>query len=143
MKLTGKEMASLCVEENGKPRFTICQLNWYQLLNNFIVQKIWAELQKNDRIERFVTQYITIDNIKISKESKVKVIFQASLKKEIPGFINNKYNAIHNELEIKDFYNHIIDLFDDYACELDTDINNINLELVELEILKEDNSNEN
>ena len=137
MKLTGKEDAGLCIEENGKPYLTICQLNWHQLLNDVIIDRICNELQKNNNIQKYITRYITINNKKISKNSILKLKVQASLKEGLPGMKNNKYDSTNNSLKVQDFYNYIIGLFEFYACELDTYINNIKLELVELEIIDE------
>lgn len=137
MKLTGKEHARLCIEENGKPYLTICQLNLYQLLNKVIVDRISSELQKNDCIQRFVTRYMTINDIKLSKDSTVRLKVKASLKEGLPDIRNNRYDSTNNSLKIRDFYNYIIELFEFYAHELDTDINNIKIELVALEIVEE------
>lgn len=136
MKITGKEKASLTIEKNDKPELTICQLNWGQLLNNVIVSKIFSELQKNGNIKKCDTRDIMINDMKLSKKNKISVKFKASLKIKIPGIKNNKYEARKDSLQIKDFYNYIVELFEDYAYELDTDIDNIKLELVELEIIE-------
>ena len=135
MKLTGKENAILCIEENGKPYLTISQLNWNQLLNTVIIDKICSELKSNNAIKKFVTRYIMIDKMKILNKSILSVKFEVSLKKNIADIENYKYNAINGYLKVKDFYNYIIGLFEFYSYELDTDIDNIQLELVELEII--------
>lgn len=135
MKLTGKEMVSLYTEENGKSNFTISQLNLNQLLNTFILDRMCQQLIKNKNNERLTTGYLTINDMKISKGTKVSVKFRASLKKHIPIFKNTKYIATFPDLEISEFYNYVVDLFDFYAYELDTVIDNIKLELIELEII--------
>lgn len=137
MKLTGKEKASLCIEENGKPYLTICQLNWNQLLNNVIVNRIDNELHKKNNIQRFDTRYIAINNRKLLKDSIIRVKVRASVKEDLPEMRNKKYNSTKNSLKVQNFYNFIIREFEYYSCELDTDINNIKLELVELEIVEE------
>ncbi len=137
MKLTGKENASLCIEENGKPYLTICQLNWNQLLNDTIIDRICNEQERSNTIQRYNTKYITINNKRISKNSIVKLKINASLKEGLPGIRKDKYEVTENSLIIQDFYNYIIELFEFYAYELDTEIDNINLELVELEIVDE------
>ena len=43
---------------------------------------------------------------------------------------------------LKDFYNTIVDLFETYAYEMDTEIDNIHIDIVEIEIVKGD-KNEN
>lgn len=133
MKLTGKEDASLCVEEEGKPYFTICQLNWHQLLNYFVCEKIWCKAKKNEEIEEFDTRYITINNLKIPKEAKVKVGFQISTKATPATVVENKYEI---SFLIKDFYNTLIQLFKDFSNKYNTTIWNIGLELIELEIIE-------
>lgn len=137
MKLDGKEMVSLYTEKNGERNFTISQLNLDQLLNIFILDRMCLNLIKN-KTEKLVTGYLTINDMKISKGTKVSVKFQASLKETIPELENTKYDAVHKDLDISEFYNHVVELFDFYAYELDTVIDNIKLELVELEVLKED-----
>lgn len=137
MKLTGKESVSLYTEKNGERNFTICALNLDQLLNIFILDRMCLNLIKN-KTEKLVTGYLTIDDIKISKGTKVSVKFQVSLKESISGLENTKYDAVHQNLDISDFYNHVVELFDFYAYELDTVIDNIKLELIELEQLKEE-----
>lgn len=133
MKLTGKEMVSLYTEKDGERNFTISQLNLNQLLNIFILDRMCLQLIKN-KPEKLVTGYLTIDDIKISKGTKVSVKFQVSLKETIPGLENTKYDAVHPDLDISDFYNHVVELFEFYAYELDTVIDNIRVELTELEI---------
>ena len=137
MKLTGKESVSLYTEKDGERNFTICALNLDQLLNIFILDRMCLNLIKN-KTEKLVTGYLTINDMKISKGTKVSVKFQASLKETIPELENTKYDAVHKDLDISEFYNHVVELFDFYAYELDTVIDNIKLELVELEVLKED-----
>ena len=137
MKLTGKEWVSLYAEKDGERYFTISQLNLNQLINNFILDRMCQELIKN-KTEKLVTGYLTIDDMKISKGTKVSVKFRVSLKKGIPFLKNIKYIAINQNLDISEFYNYVVELFDFFACELDTVIDNIKLELIELEQMKEE-----
>lgn len=133
MKLTGKENVSLYTEKDGERNFTISQLNLDQLLNIFILDKMCRELVKG-KIEKLVTGYLTINDIKISKGTKVYVKFQVSLKETIAELENTKFTAVQDELDISEFYNHVVELFEFYAHELDTVIDNIKLELIELNI---------
>lgn len=137
MKLTGKESVSLYTEKDGERNFTICALNLDQLLNNFILDRMCLNLIKNKK-EQLVTGYLTINNTKISKGTKVSLKFQISLNETITGLENKNYTAIHSDLDISDFYNLVVELFDYYACKLNTVIDNIRVELIELEVLKED-----
>ena len=133
MKLTGKESVSLYTEKDGERNFTICALNLEQLLNNFILDRMCLNLIKNKK-EQLVTGYLTINNTKISKGTKVSLKFQISLKETSTGLENKNFTAIHSDLDISDFYNLVVELFDYYACKLSTVIDNIKIELVELEI---------
>lgn len=133
MKLTGKEYVSLYTEKDGERNFTISQLNLDQLLNIFILDKMCRELVKG-KTEKLVTGYLTINDIKISKGTKVYVKFQVSLKETIKELGNTKFTAVQDELDISEFYNHVVELFEFYAYELDTVIDNIKLELIELNI---------
>lgn len=135
MKLTGKEKVSLYTEKDGKRNFTISQLNLDQLINDFILDRMCQQLIKNKNNEELVTGYLTIDDTKISKGTKVSLKFQISLKKNIPFFKKIEYIAIFDKSDIAEFYNYVIELFDFYAYELDTVIDNIKLELIELEII--------
>jgi len=137
MKLTGKESVSLYTEKDGERNFTICALNLDQLLNIFILDRMCLNLIKN-KTEKLVTGYLTINDMKISKGTKVSVKFRVSLKKSIPLLKNTKYIATCPRLDISEFYNHVIELFDLWAYELNTVIDNIKLELIELEILEEE-----
>ena len=134
MKLTGKEWVSLYAEKDGERYFTISQLNLNQLINNFILDRMCQDLIQN-KTEKLDTGYIAINDTKISKGTKVSVKFRVSLKKRIPFLKNIKYIAINQNLDILDFYNHILELFDFCAHELDTVIDNIKIELIELEIV--------
>lgn len=138
MKLTGKEIVSLHAEKNGEYYFGIYEQSLNRLLNVYILDKFCMQLIKNKKTGKLVTNYLTINDVKISKGTKVSVKFRASLKKSIPLLKNTKYIATNQNLDISDFYNHVIELFDFYAYELDTVIDNIKLELIELEILEEE-----
>ena len=140
MKLTGKEKVSLYTEKDGKRNFTISQLNLDQLINDFILDRMCQQLIKNKNNEKLVTGYLTIDDTKISKGTKVSLKFQISLKKNIPFFKKIEYIAIFDKSDIAEFYNYVIELFDFYAYELDTVIDNIKLELIELEIIDDKKS---
>lgn len=137
MKLTGKEIVSLQAQKNGEYYFGIYEQSLNRLLNVYILDKFCMQLIKNKKTGKLVTNCLTINDMKISKGTKVSLKFRASLKKNIPFSKNRKY-ATCNNLDISEFYNLVIELFDFYACALDTVIDNIKLELVELEILEEE-----
>ena len=136
MKLTGNELASLHAKrEEDRWEFTICQLSLNQIINVFILDRINNELKEGKKNSKLTTEDITIEDLTISKGTKVKVKFSVTLKETIPMLEGVVYNPYSNSLDIKDFYNHIVELFDFYAYALDTDIDNIKIELNELEIL--------
>lgn len=137
MKLTGKEIVSLQAQKNSECNFTVSEKSLNKLLNVCILDKFCMQLIKNKKEEKLLTNYLTINDMKISKGTKVSLKFRVSLKKNIPFSKNRKY-ATCNNLDISEFYNLVIELFDFYACTLDTVIDNIKLELVELEILEEE-----
>ena len=137
MKLTGKEIVSLHAEKNGEYSFGIYEESLNKLLNVYILDKFCMQLIKNDKTG-IVTNYLKINDMKISKGTKASVKFRVSLKKSIPLLKNTKYISTCPRLDISEFYNHVIELFDLWAYELNTVIDNIKLELIELEILEEE-----
>lgn len=140
MKLTGKEYVSLSSQKDEGVHFTICNLTLYNLLNFFIKQSMSNDLKKNQNIEKIGTESITIEDLntkkitELSKETKLLVKYQVSLVERVLGIDNIKYDALDKELYVKDFYNRITELFEFYAYELDTVIDNIKLEIKEIEI---------
>lgn len=138
MKLTGKEIVSLDAEKNGEYYFGIYDKSLNELLNVYLLDKYCMQLIKNNKTGKLVTNYLKINEMKIAKGTKVSVKFRISLKKSIPLLKNTKYIATCPRLDISEFYNHVIELFDLWAYELNTVIDNIKLELIELEILEEE-----
>jgi len=138
MKLTGKEIVSLDAEKNGEYYFGIYEKSLNKLLNVYLLDKYCMQLIKNNKTGKLVTNYLKINEMKIAKGTKVSVKFRISLRKSIPLLKNTKYIATCPRLDISEFYNHVIELFDLWAYELNTVIDNIKLELIELEILEEE-----
>ena len=143
MKLTGKEWCSLQVEENGNPRFCHCHITIYHLLNTGIKGDIVNALKKNREIKKYKTDFITVEKsrntkveIKISKGTKINMKFLVSLEEDNYGLLKERLSTRFDNVDVSDVYNYIIELFEDYAYELDTDVDNIKIELVELEICK-------
>ena len=145
MKLTGREYVSLSALRNDGYRFTICCLTLDQLLNRFIISNILNDLKKDINTRKHITTSIIInhntnDSIKFKKRDKLNIHYQISL---INNILNDTlYDAYDKNLELKDFYNTIVDLFETYAYEMDTEIDNIHIDIVEIEIVKGD-KNEN
>lgn len=135
MRLTGKEKVSLYTEKNGESNFNVTEANLEQLINVFILNRMCQQLIINNNDEKLVTTYLAINDTKIFKGTKVSLKFQISLKKNIPFLKKIKYIANFDNVDISEFYNHVIELFDFYAYELDTVIDNIKLKLIELKFI--------
>lgn len=137
MRLTGKEKVSLYAEQNEKSNFIASELELKQLINGFILDKLCQQLIRNKDNGKIVTEYLSINDMKILKGTKVSLKFQVSLKKNEPFFKKVKYSSMYDKADISEFYNYVIELFEFYAYELDTVIDNIKIELKELKILNE------
>lgn len=137
MRLTGKEKVSLYAEQNEKSNFIASELELKQLINGFILDKLCQQLIRNKDNGKIVTEYLSINDMKILKGTKVSLKFQVSLKKNEPFFKKVKYSTSYDKADISEFYNYVIELFEFYAYELDTVIDNIEIELKELKILNE------
>ena len=137
MRLTGKEKVSLYAEQNEKSNFIASELELKQLINGFILDKLCQQLIRNKDNGKIVTEYLSINDMKILKGTKVSLKFQVSLKKNEPFFKKVKYSTSYDKADISAFYNYVIELFEFYAYELDTVIDNIEIELKELKILNE------
>ena len=131
MRLTGKEKVSLYAEQNEKSNFIASELELKQLINGFILDRLCQQLIRNKDNGKIVTEYLSINDMKISLK------FQVSLKKNEPFFKKVKYSTMYDKADISEFYNYVIELFEFYAYELDTVIDNIKIELKELKILNE------
>ena len=137
MRLTGKEKVSLYAEQNEKSNFIASELELKQLINGFILDRLCQQLIRNKDNGKIVTDYLSINDMKILKGTKVSLKFQVSLKKNEPFFKKVKYSTMYDKADISEFYNYVIELFEFYAYELDTVIDNIKIELKELKILNE------
>jgi len=137
MRLTGKEKVSLYAEQNEKSNFIASELELKQLINGFIFDRLCQQLIRNKDNGKIVTEYLSINDMKILKGTKVSLKFQVSLKKNEPFFKKVKYSTMYDKADISEFYNYVIELFEFYAYELDTVIDNIKIELKELKILNE------
>lgn len=137
MRLTGKEKVSLYAEQNEKSNFIASELELKQLINGFILDKLCQQLIRNKDNGKIVTEYLSINDMKILKGTKVSLKFQVSLKKNEPFLKKVKYSTMYDKADISEFYNYVIELFEFYAYELDTVIDNIKIELKELKILNE------
>lgn len=137
MKIDGNTRISICYEDNfGK--ITIENYTLNEIVNYIAAQSFVDIKLGNNNYKDKITNYIIVNDKKYNLKTDIRIKFEVSLL-DIPivcrKYFTQKYNAII-EVEIKEFYKEIIELVDDYACELDTDINNIKIETKELEILK-------
>lgn len=135
MKIDGNTLIKTLFEnEQGKILMENYPLNY--IVNN-ILQKAYADLQQEGQYIDKTTQYMIINNTVYSKKADIKIELQISLL-NVPivckGYFKHKYDA-YTEIEIKDFYNEIVKIGDEYACDLDTDITNIKMNVKSIEIL--------
>lgn len=138
MKFSGKEWSSIQVEENGRPLFCLCHITLFNLLNTGIKNIITGNLKNCGNIKKYPTDFVTINDLKLSKSTKVNIRFLISLKEDNYNLYPEQLSAYLVNIDVADMYNNIISLFEDYAYELDTDIDNIVIELTEIEVLKEE-----
>ncbi len=136
MICNGRELASLQIEKDNKPICKFCSTTLNILLNDGIRNNIINHLKVNSKIEKFTTQFLTINDIKMEKGTKVYIKFLISLQEDYYNIYKDKFKAYAEKLDIKEFYNYVVDLYEDYAYELDTDIDNIKIELTEIKVLE-------
>ncbi len=136
MICNGTEIANLQIEKDNKPVFKFCSTTLNILLNDGIRNNIMNYLQAKGKIEEFTTQFLTINDVKLEKGTKVSIKLLISLEEDYYHIYKDKFEVFVEELDIKKFYNYIANLYDDYACELDTDIDNIKIELIEIKVLE-------
>ena len=136
MKIDESTRISICYEDNfGK--ITIENYTLNEIVNYISAQSFVDIKLGNNNYKDKIINYIIINDKKYNSKTDIRIKFEISLL-DIPivcrKYFTQKYNAII-EVEIKEFYKEIIELVDNYAYELDTDINNIKIETKELEIL--------
>ena len=135
MKLTGEEKVGLCTEKDGKSCFTISDITFNDLLNDFMVKRMLERLKVRGDNEKLTTSYLIIDNEKYLSNAIVSVKFDVSYKEYIPIISDFTSRIKHDRLKIKDFFNFIVETIDMSAYEFDTEIDNINLEIKEFEVV--------
>lgn len=137
MNLTGNEIICLNAKEvNGESKFTISFIKLNQLINSYILNQMLKELEISSTNKKYCTEYLSIENISLYKDSLINLKCKVYMKEGLPMFENTEYESSIKELKVEEFYNHIVSLFDDYAYELDTVIDNIIVEIKEVEVLK-------
>ena len=127
MKCNSEDQASLQIEKNERPfcRFHTVSLN--VLLNDGIRNYIVNHLKSCKKIEKLTTDYLIINDLKLEKGTKVNIKFLISLENDSYKIYKDKFENYVENLDIKDLFNYIVDLFEDYAYELDTEIDNIKI----------------
>lgn len=136
MKIDGNKRISICYEDEfGK--ITIENYQFKEIVS-YIAAQSFVDIQlENDNYKRKITRYIIIDGEKYNLKTDIRMKFEISFL-SIPivcsGYFIQKYDT-EIETEIKELYNYIVETVEYYACELNTDINNIRIEAKELEIL--------
>lgn len=136
MKIDGNARISICYEDNfGK--ITIENYTLNEIVNYIAAQSFVDIKLDNNNYKDKITNYIIIDGKKYNIKTDIHMEFEISLL-NIPlvckEYFTQKYSVV-TELELKDFYKKIVELVDYYAYELDTDINNIKIETLQLQIL--------
>ena len=134
MKCNGTELASLQIEKNNKPICKFCSTTLNILLNDGIRNNLINHLKVNGKREKFTTQFLTINNMKLEKGTKVYIKFLISLEEDYYNIYKDKFKVYIEELDIKEFYNYIVELYEEYAYELDTEVDNIKIKLIEIKV---------
>lgn len=136
MKIDGNTRISICYEDDfGKITIENYKLNE---IVNYIAAQAYMDIQLGkENYGNKTTKYIIINDKKYNLKTDIHMEFEVSLL-NIPlvctEYFTQKYN-IATQLELKDFYKKIVKIVEDYAYELDTDINNIKVETKALQIL--------
>lgn len=135
MKIDGEKRISICYEDDyGRVSIENYMLNE---IVKYISAQSFADVQLDNDYKNKKTKYIIIDKKKYDLETNIRIELEISLlcvPLVCSGYFTQKYKA-KKDIKIIDFYNYIVDIVEDYAYELDTDMNNIKIEVNALEIL--------
>ena len=136
MKVDGEKNISILLEDDISAM--LIQNSSLNKVVNFIVLQDFAHLQFNEDSQKQETKYIIIDNKEYNSNTVISVKLQVSLLETLIDleYFKHKYNAIIPRIKLKDFYNEIVKFAEEYACDLDTDINNLKIRVMELEIVE-------
>lgn len=135
MKIDGNTKVSICCEnEVKKCDIEDCTLNG---AIKIMSEETWLEIQAFGDYKNKITQHIIINGKKYNLKTDINIELEISIL-NVPlfcsGYFNQKYK-VKETIELKDFYNYIAELIEVYAYELDTDMNNIKVEVNKLKIL--------
>lgn len=135
MTFDGKTRISICYEDD----FGKITIENYKLdeIVKYISAQSFADIQLDNNYKNKKTKYIIVDGKKYNLKTDISIEVEISLLC-VPlvcnGYFTQKYNS-KKVIQISEFYNYIAELVEYYAYELDTDINNIKLDVKELKIL--------
>ena len=137
MKFDGNTRISICYEDK-RGKITIENYTLNEIVK-YIAAQSFVDVQIDKDYRNKITKYIIIKGKKYDLKTDINIEYETSLLC-VPiickGYFKQKYTA-RSTIKIEKFYNDIVELVEEYAYELDTDMNNINVSVKELELLKE------
>ena len=138
MKVDGEKNISILLEDDTSKMYI--QNSSLNKVVNFIVLQDFVHLQFNEESQKQETKYIIIDNKEYNSNAVISVKLQVSLLETLIDleYFKHTYNAIIPKIKLNDFYNKIVSFAEEYACDLDTDINNLKIRVMELEIVNKE-----
>lgn len=134
MKLTGKEKARLCIERDSKEEWTNKQFTIKELLDSYILGSIAAPIKNRDKVKEKIVKYFSIDNTIMDQRTRINAKFRASLKYPKNERESIEFECVCTYLDISDFYNFIVDLYIEYAESFNTNVTDINLKMIEIDV---------
>lgn len=134
MKLTGKENARLCIEMNNKETWTNSHYTLEELFEDDILCSIVAPVKIKKKISEKEVKFFSIGDTIMDKRTRINAKFRVSLKYKVDKKMPEEFECVCTYLDISDFYNFIVDLYIDYSETFNTDITNIRLKMIEIDI---------
>lgn len=129
MKICGdKKVSVLFEDEFGKILIKNYCLNE---IINYIALHSFVDLQFDKENRQINTRYIIADNMQCDANFDIKMNLTVT---PYSSPFKRDYNVIVEDTKLNEFHNTVTAIAEDYAYELDTDINNIKIVLNELEI---------
>ena len=136
MKIDGNKLISILLEDDTSKM--VIQNSSLNKVVNYIVLQDFVHLQFNEDSQKQETKYIIVDNKKYDSNTVITLKLQILLMETLIDleYFKHKYDAIIPRIKLNDFHNEIVKFAETYACDLDTDINNLKIRVMELEIGK-------
>lgn len=129
MKICGNKRVSVLFEDEfGKILIENYCLNE---IINYIALHSFVDLQFDKENRQVSTRYIIADNMQCNANFNIKMKLTVTT---YSSPFKEDYNVTITDTKLSEFHNTITNIAEDYAYELDTDINNIKIILNELEI---------